>query len=229
MSEGPRRRLHLMIAGMVGLAFLIVVQLVNMQILRHEFYDGWAQWVRVREIQLAEPPRGVIRDRNGYLLAGNSVLYSIEVSPALVEDAERVSVELGALLHIPVSHISGLLTSDKPWVQIAFPVSKDVGEQIKERGLFGISVRPVWQRKYPEGTLAAHLLGFRNAEGVGFYGVEGYYDKMLRPEMRSWEGPVDSFSQPVPWEALSVLLPRRGTDLALTVDRTLQALVEQKS
>jgi cell division protein FtsI/penicillin-binding protein 2 len=170
----------------------------------------------------------VIRDRNGHLLVGNAVMYSIEADTAYVVDAPGVAMALGQLLHVPVAQIEQWLRSDDPWIQIAPLVSKEVGEQIAAMGFRGITVRPLWERKYPEGWLASHALGFCNAEGWGFYGVEGFHDGLLQPKQVAREGPVDPASVQVPWTVAPVVLPQAGAELVLTLDRTVQALVEEE-
>lgn len=228
MAEGPRRRLRLVSTLLIGLVLVVVAQLVKVQVVDHRFYEEWAEYQRVRPIVMAEPPRGVIRDRNGHLLAGNSVLYSVEADPAYVVDAEAAAVALGVLLHTPAADIEQLLRSDAPWVQIRSPVAKEVGEQIAALGLPGVTVRSLWKREYPERALASHVLGFCNAEGRCFYGVEGFYDVALRPEQVEQEGPLDSGSDQIPWAVAPVVLPRPGAELLLTLDRTVQALVEEE-
>jgi cell division protein FtsI/penicillin-binding protein 2 len=228
MAEGPRRRLRLVSTLLIGLVLVIVAQLVQVQIVDHRFYEEWAKDQRVRPIVMAEPPRGTIRDRNGHLLAGNAVMYSIEADTAYVVDTEATGAALGSLLQASVAHIEQLLESEDPWVQIASPVSKEVGEQIATLELPGITVRSLWTRKYPEGALASHSLGFCNVEGVGFYGVEGFYDALLQPERIECEGPVDPASEQIPWTVAPVVLPQPGAGLVLTLDRTVQELVEEE-
>ncbi len=228
MAEGPRRRLRLVSTLLIGLVLVIVAQLVQVQIVDHRFYEEWAKDQRVRPIAVAEPPRGVIRGRNGHLLAGNAVMYSIEADTTYVVDTEAAAAALGSLLQVSVAHIEQSLEGEDVWVRVASPVSKRVGEQVAALGLPGITVRSLWTREYPEGALASHLLGFCNADGVGFYGVEGFYDTLLQPERMKWEGPVDPASEQIPWTVAPVVLPQPGTELVLTLDRTVQELVEEE-
>jgi cell division protein FtsI/penicillin-binding protein 2 len=211
---------------LVGCAIVIVAQLAKVQIADHAFYQGWGDEIRVRSIVMTEPPRGIIRDRDGNLLAGNAVLYSIEAAPSYVVDAGAAAAALAERLHIPAGHIEQQLTSDLSWVQIASPVSKEVGEEIAALRISGITVKSLWAREYPEGTLAAHALGFCNAEGIGFYGVEGFYDTQLKPERVERVVAVDPASDPIPWDVAPVVMPQPGTELILTLDRTVQALAE---
>jgi cell division protein FtsI/penicillin-binding protein 2 len=228
MAEGPRRRLRLVSTLLTGLVFVIVAQLVQVQLVDHRFYEEWATEQRQRPIAMDKPPRGTIRDRNGHVLAGNAVMYSIEADTAYVVDVEAAAAALGPLLHIPTAQIGQWLRSKAPWVHIASGVSKELGEQVAALGLRGITVKPLWTREYPEKQLASHAIGFCNAEGTGFYGVEGFYDMLLQPERVELEGPVDPASEQIPWTVAPVVLPQPGTELVLTLDRTVQALVEEE-
>ena len=233
MAEGPRRRLLLLITLLGGCALLTVAQLVKVQVLDHHFYARWAEEQWVRAVRMDQPPRGVIRDRDGRLLAGNGVRYSIEAAPAYVADTQEAAKKLAAVLHMPASHFEGQLSSRdeagelRTWIRIASSVSKAVGEQVADEEIRGVTTKPLWKREYPEGTLASHTLGFATQE-TGYYGVEGFYDTMLQPEPVEWVGPVDVESAPVPWEPISGEFPRRGVDLNLTLDRTVQALAEDE-
>ncbi len=233
MAEGPRRRLMLLITLLVGSVIVVVIQLVKVQVVDHEFYRNWALEQQVRAITMDTPPRGVIRDRDGYLLAGNGVRYAVEAAPAYIVDKAGAAEKLASVLHTPASHIETALSSRgqdqqlRHWVLLAPSVSRDVGEGVKDLNVSGITVRPLWERSYPQGTLASHTLGFSTMI-TGYYGVEGYYDVMLRPEVLEWVGPVDVASLPIPWHPVAGELPRRGVDLELTLDRTVQALAEEE-
>lgn len=228
MAEGPRRRLRLVSILLIGLVLLIVAQLVQVQVLQHTFYKEWAGDQHERRIVIGEPPRGVVRDRHGNLLAGNAVMYSIEADTAYVVDVDETAAQLGLVLHVPAAEVKRLLESDGPWIQIKSPVSKSTGEEIADLKLPGIAVRALWKRAYPEGVLASHVLGFCNAEGQGYYGIEGFHDGLLQPVRVEWHGPVDPASEQMPWAVAPVVLPQPGTELVLTLDRTIQALVEEE-
>ena len=109
MAEGPRRRLRLLGIVLVGLVFVLVAQLVQVQIINHGFYAAWAQEQQRQFVIIVEPPRGVIRDANGHLLAGNSVMYSIEADTRYVRDVEATATELGLHLHMPAAEIERTL------------------------------------------------------------------------------------------------------------------------
>lgn len=233
MAEGPRRRLLFLMTLLTGGVLLAVAQLVKVQVLDHQFYARWAEEQRVRAVRMDQPPRGVIRDRDGHLLAGNGVRYAVEAAPAHVADKGEAAEAMAAVLHLPASNLEARLSKRdaqgdyRQWIRIAPSVSKEVGEQVASLGIGGVTVKPLWQRAYPEGALASHALGFATAE-TGYYGVEGFYDAMLHPEPVEWVGPVDVESVPIPWQPIGGEFPRRGVDLVLTLDRTVQALIEEE-
>jgi Cell division protein FtsI/penicillin-binding protein 2 len=88
MAETLRYRLQFI--GLLAAAFTmtLLVQLTRVQVLDHRFYEEWGREQRERLITMADAPRGVIRDRDGYLLAGNGVMYAIEAAPAYVVDKQ---------------------------------------------------------------------------------------------------------------------------------------------
>ena len=231
MAEGPRRRLTLLIALLSVSLFVTVVQLFKVQVVDHAFYSKWAEEQRVRAVRMDQPPRGVIRDRDGHLLAGNGVRYAIEAAPAYVVNKSRAAEELASVLHMPASYLEARLSGRNEageylqWVRIASSVSKEIGERVAALDIAGVTIKPLWKRAYPEDTLASHVLGFSTVT-TGYYGVEGFYDAMLQPEPVEWVGPVDVASVPIPWEPIHGEFPRRGVNLELTLDRTVQALVE---
>jgi len=207
---------------------VIVVHLVRVQVVDHDDYEEWAHDQRVRLVVMADAPRGAIYDRDGNMLAGNGVRYAIEAAPAYVSDPLAVAEQVAPILEQPVKEIRDLLEGDGLWVQLAAQVSKEAGEQVAELGLLGITVRPTWVREYPEGDLAAHVLGFCTVEITGYYGVEGFYDTTLRPQPVEWEGPVDTANEQIPWAVAPIVLPDPATSLVLTIDRTMQAFAEQE-
>jgi cell division protein FtsI/penicillin-binding protein 2 len=223
----------LLIALLIACLLVVVVQLIKVQIVDHQFYLRWAEEQSVRAITMDRPPRGTIHDRDGRLLAGNEVRYAIEAAPAHVTDTEKAAVQLASVLHMPALYLKTVLESQddegelRKWVRVAPSVSKQMGEQVASQGIGGVTARPLWEREYSEGALASHALGFCTTV-TGYYGVEGFYDTMLRPEPVRWVGPVDIASVPIPWQLVSGEFPRRGVNLELTLDRTVQMLVEEE-
>ncbi len=225
MSERPRRRLNALASILALICLLIVVKLVDIQVIQHARLVDEGERTRQTHQDL-KPVRGQVWDRNGNLLIGNVVKYDVSASPPLVSDPAFTAVFLSHVLGMDARDLMDSLTSDEGWVPIARQVPKESGDKIIDKGLVGVAVDPVWRRTLPEGTLAAHLLGFVNADGVGYYGVEGYYDEQLKGIQGSREYQRDSWNLFIPLSLVEEQPCEPGADLVLTVDRTVQALVE---
>lgn len=236
MVETVYVRLRFVLLGLAILAGLIIVQL-----LRIEFDRGTADRLKDLEHTLSRypkeysPERGHIYDASGELLATNDVEYEVGISPAYVISPEDVATQLSSILDKSVTDILDATNSKNPYVLIERPVSAEVGDKIKamqkafeedqsQPDLRGIDLAPIQHRFYPNGPLAAPVLGFvaYNTEGkqVGYYGIEGFYNDLLSGR------PVKGFEEVVPLNAQPAPLPDEGADLYLTLDRDVQHLVE---
>jgi cell division protein FtsI/penicillin-binding protein 2 len=227
MLKRPERRLNFMAFALVALCLLLLNQLVRIQVLAHHELSEEGLALRTRQSDL-EPMRGRVWDRKGHLLVGNLVQYDISAAPTLVSDPFRTAATLGVVLEMDAMELLNKLSGDSLWVSIARGVSQEMGERVMGKGLVGITVEPVWRRTFPEGILAAHVLGFVNAEGQGYYGVEGYYDGELRGQPGTRVYQRDPWNQLIPLGLADDEPPQPGVDLVLTLDRTVQALVEEE-
>jgi cell division protein FtsI/penicillin-binding protein 2 len=103
-----------------------------------------------------------------------------------------------------------------------------VGETIIEWDIVGLQAEPRAKRVYPEGDMGAHLLGFVNSNGNGFYGVEGFYDDMLRGKAGLQTGERSPFGEIIPLGPSHYMPPIGGAMLYLTVDRSVQHMIERE-
>lgn len=231
MFERPRRRLNFLAFVLVILSLVILGQLVRVQVFSYEKYSREGELVRIRRSDL-KPQRGRVWDRSGDLLVSNLAHYDISAAPILIGDPDEVagilSAHLGSRLEMSTGDMADLLSTDAPWVNIARDVPQEIGDKVVKEEIAGITVNPVWVRTYPEGDLAAHLLGFVNAEERGYYGVEGYYDQDLRGQHGTRIYQRDPWGSIIPLGLADDKPPEPGVDLELTIDRNVQAVVEME-
>jgi cell division protein FtsI/penicillin-binding protein 2 len=229
MLERPRNRLKFLTLALVLVCLLLVGRLVHVQIFLHADLSHKGESVRSTENSV-EPMRGRIWDRAGRLLAGNVAKFEISATTDYISDVGKVTrklaSELGSHLDMTTKELSRTLSSDDKWVSIARGVPQEVGEEILAEEIGGIEAEPHWRRIYPESRLAVHLLGFVNAKGNGFYGIEGYYDGELRGQPGAQTFQQDPWGGIIPLDLTEHELPQPGVDLVLTLDRNVQALVE---
>ncbi len=224
MIDTVSRRLTIVSVVLVVVGGLLLARLVALQFqLDPEvaaYFLGIADSAYRRRREVV-PPRGLIYDRDGNLLATNMIEYEVGISPALVSDRTGTAILLAELLDMDEVEVLDALDLDDPWVLLARPVPAVVGEQLESLDLPGVSISPIQRRFYPQGALAAHVLGFVGLDGHGYYGVEGYYQDRLAGRTTVTE------ESEIPFERIPGPVPRPGADLVLTIDREVQYLAEQ--
>lgn len=222
------RRIPIVIGVLVVMSSLLVFALSRFQWLEpdveREFrLRGAANTSSVRRLP-AE--RGLIYDRDGQPLAFNSIQYAIGVSPNLVTDPVALARELGVILDMDVGTIFDRISRPVSWVQIARPVSADVGQRIAGLNQISVTIEPLTDRFYPQGNLMGPVIGFviEDRDGKnGAVGVEESYDDYLAGSVQEQEISTIPFELQVPLNPDN----QRGRDIILTIDRDVQFLVEE--
>ncbi len=220
-------RIYTVMAVMCAAGLVLVGQLIRWQVIEHYRFVALAEAEHQDELVLP-PRRGDIRDRSGYLLAADIIQYDVSVSPKILSDPYATADRLSSLLDIPRDELLQDLTSTVTWVPIANAVPQTAGETLMEWEIVGLQVQPNSRRVYPEGNMAAHLLGFVNDNGNGFYGIEGYYDNMLRGKPGLQTGERSPFGEIIPLGPSHYVPPVSGATLYLTIDRNIQYLIERE-
>src|SRR3989344_3572795 len=213
----------LMLLGAVLIGRLFFLQIIN-----HGFYLALAQGQRnLSSVSTGE--RGSIfaqdKDGNRYLLATSRQVSFVFISPPEIPDTKEASETLGKILNLEPSAVLALIEQQKSNLYVV--VKKDISEEeektVKVLTLSGVYIGKENRRYYPHGAFAAHVLGFVNQDGVGQYGVEGYYDKQLRGK----EGIKTQITNPASY-LFSIFNDtfEDGSDLVLTLDYNIQAVAE---
>jgi cell division protein FtsI/penicillin-binding protein 2 len=226
-SPMNRRRLLVLISGLVFGVTVIVGRLVYFQVLKHDELRSEVDEQRTREKEQT-PSRGYIADVTGHILALDVIEWDISVSPTLVFDRAELADSLSELLGLPRAEVSATLTSEEPWIQIATGVDYETGEAIASLQAEGLMCEPHAQRFYPEGGLMAHVLGFVNSTGTGFYGVEGYYNQLLKGNDGQLRVEQNAAGKELPIPPLGEIPSQAGTSLILTLDRNVQFIAGQE-
>lgn len=229
MSALLRLRIRFLLLLGAPLVLLLLWRLVDLQVVHGAEYYQRALSERLRPFSFPESPRGTIYDRNGFPLAVSEPRYAVIASPPFVRDLQKTAEQLSPILGVSPQEISRRILSAGSGISLGPYVTPKQAEEIEELNLPGIQVELRWVRRYPYETMAAPLLGFVSPGGQGFYGVEGFYDRVLSPWAESPTLEVDpSGDQPLPHEEGKFSNPRRGNDLVLTLDLAMQAIAEEE-
>lgn len=220
MNNSQLRRMWTIVIGLGFAVVVIIGRLIAFQVVQGAEWRQMAEEAQGTVVQVI-PDRGIIYDRNGAVLAGNSADYLVAAAPNLITQPEEMATALAPILQKPRYEILALLQAEAPYVILEPRVAPEVADAIRALPYGGIQIDPRPRRIYPQGELMCHVLGYVDYDGVGGSGVEGYYQYEL-----AGEAAVDirSISPLTPQRSV---IAREGSDLILTIDRTVQYMVEQ--
>jgi cell division protein FtsI/penicillin-binding protein 2 len=205
----------------------VIVKLFYIQILNAHTLAG--EYVQTRRIY---PERGKILDRNARPLAVNETKYLLFVEPKKIERKDYLASDLDKILKIGEATIEARIDESKDWVRVHSGVTKEMKDAITRLNLAGVGFDEERERYYPEASLSAHILGFvgKNSEGenLGYFGIEGYYDKELTGLTGLLKTERDLIGRPIFFGTQEKVDSQDGGDLILTIDGAVQALVKKK-
>lgn len=212
----------------LGLALgAIGVRLVDLQVLGGQHFDELAADQRVRSVTLAAE-RGSIFDRNGNDLALSVPQQTVYADPREVRDPERAASLLAPIVHVDEAALAKRLAApDLAFVYVARKVSDATVAKVKALHLEGIGFVPESKRFYPAGRLAAPVLGFVGTDNDGLGGLESDYERFLRGRPGTVVAEEDPSGREIPATQRRDEPARRGGDLVLTLDQSLQWELER--
>jgi stage V sporulation protein D (sporulation-specific penicillin-binding protein) len=233
---------------LIAFACSIVVNLFKISITDNEKYQVLANENQFGST-IVKANRGSIYDANGKILAQSATVYSIIINPnALLqvsknsgtEEFERQRDAAATILSEELSEVTYDEVVKKfekttvKWVCIKKQVEKPVADRILERAdeekLVGnlIYTEQDTKRYYPQGELAAAVIGFTNYEGNGIYGIESYYNEYLAGVDGKVISATDAQGNAMPYKNDKIYAAQDGNSVYLTIDMTLQYYVERE-
>ena len=138
--------------------------------------------------------RADILDRNGSILATNLITNALYAKPNLMIDKQKAAKELVKIFpDLKLLNLVSQFEGTKKFIWIKRKISPEQMQAVHELGEPGLKFGPREMRLYPNGRLAAHVLGgvrygrqsVHSAELVGSAGVELQFDKFLQDELGS--------------------------------------------
>lgn len=208
-------------------AVALVVRLVHLQVVRHEELASFAldQQTRLATIQT---PRGTIYDRNLKPLAMSVPVEKVIVNPRQLPDRALAAQMLASVLGIDAAKLAERIeqayAAGRGYLEIAKRVDSETAGRLRGLGVDWIAFEDSNIRRYPNGTLASHLLGGVNHEEHGNGGVELRFDDELSGDPGYERVIADvrhrGFDSTVEREA------HLSRDLMLTIDRRIQYVAD---
>ncbi|NLL51848.1 MAG: PASTA domain-containing protein [Peptococcaceae bacterium] len=192
--------------------------------------------------------RGMIVDSQGNILAKSVPTRDVFADPKtltaslmknnknmtdeeLTAKKKEIAEKLAAILNKDGQDILNLLSQNSSWVSLARQADLDKTNKIEELKIPGVGFTDTYKRVYPAGTMGASILGIVNMAGDGVEGLEYYYDKELNGEIELEAANEEAAESEETAESNLNSLQNNvqtGLNLKLTLDPTIQHLVEQE-
>ena len=205
----------------------IIVKLFFLQILNEKGYV--ADYLTTRPVH-AE--RGIIYDRNQSPMAVNQMTYQLFAEPKKLADLPGTISKLKDILRMETASLEARMDPKKDWVRVAINLDKSTRDQINNLNINGLGFDNESDRYYPEASLSAHILGFvgkdDQGDSVGYFGIEGFYDKELAGLPGLIRSERDLVGRPIFAGTQERVDPENGRDLILTIDKAVQNIVKKK-
>ncbi len=230
-----RQRLGFIAMILMVVSVLLIARLLSFQFqldpeVEEQLYNIASAAGRTVEYQ---PNRGRIYDRNGEVLAVNSLVYRVGISPGALnpgrEARRQAATDIARILNLNELDVYNQLLPEiidnapvyPSYVPLASPVSLEQGEALEALDLPGMVIEPIYRRDYPQEELMNQIIGFTNFESQGYWGIEQEYQSVLagQTKIATETGLLVDVSDDV--------LIRDGQDLVLTIDREAQWFVQQ--
>ena len=171
LDKTPRRTM--LVAAAFSLVFLVIAGRLVMFGFKPQAIDRVLSTAS-DQVAAARPD---ILDRNGEVLATDVKVMSIFAEPRrLIDKDEAVELLTAALPDVNAAELRKKLGSRKGFVWVKRAVTPKEQQEVFHLGLPGVGFLPENKRVYPNGPIAAHVLGFANLDGVGISGLEKYID-----------------------------------------------------
>lgn len=240
MRRARRRQMFIFLLVCAGMIVLLG-RLYYWQVLESQQGYRLAQLANDEHTQalVLDAPRGLIYDAEGHILATNVVRDDVYVEPIQfsIDHSNNFQSDLATLvatLHqvlpeVAVDKLNRDFSLNAQAVRIAVHIDPAQSEQLRSLHLEDVFLEPRTWRIYPQGELAAQVLGYvtqNDGANHGVYGIEGQYDALLAGKPGSFVAETDLNGNPLIVGASAEQPARNGANLSLTIDSGVEYMVQ---
>lgn len=224
-------RLNLIFIFFIFLWAAIISKLFFVQIVRFDFYKALAQGQQ-KFLSEVQGKRGTIFLKDGgreIPLAVNRLWTFCYISPREIKNKEETMGKLGATLSLEKDKILekiNLQNEESSFLILKQKLNEEEISNIQKINLPGVYLAEESLRDYPQESLASQVVGFLGGEGNGQYGIEGYWNEVLRGR----QGFLEGEKGPLGFLFLNpegYLADKNGSDILLTIDYNVQFMAEK--
>lgn len=225
--QAPRgfhyRHAFLLVVALLCLSALIY-RLVYLQVLDNEYLQSQGKARAVRVVPLMAQ-RGLIMDRHGEPLAVSSPVNSVWINPTEADLQDPNWKKLASVLNLdPQETLQKIQQKQrKQFMYLKRHIPPAMAKKVESLDLAGVHLQTEYQRFYPAGEVAAHVLGTTNLDHHGIQGLELAFDESLAGKNGHYRVLKDGFGSKVEGYR-DKKNPQSGQDLILSLDSRIQYL-----
>jgi len=233
-------RASVVLSILLGLFVVMVGRVAYLQTYGREKTIGRADRQQHEHRVLPARP-GNIFDRNGLVMAGTVETKTLFVDPKFMQayyqqpghslaEMDVALAKLGQLIEKTSYELAQLLSdrAGSRFIKIAKELDDPTVAAIEKLDLPGVGVVPAFERSYPMGSLAAHVLGGCGADGVGLDGLELKYHSLITGKDGFEYETKNARRQPIGVDSDNYMAPQPGQHLVLSIDANIQLMAEQE-
>ncbi|RMG35035.1 MAG: penicillin-binding protein 2 [Planctomycetota bacterium] len=225
-------RIQLLLTAVVVAWVVLLVRVLTLSVPGEPTARERVQRQQTVTVHLPARP-GDIVDRSGEVLLATTVVRpSLYVVPAQIVHRWQLARRLAGVLHLDAAELFARLdrNRDKQFLWVKRRLSEEQRRRVEAMGLppgtYGF--RDEYLRVYPQGTLACHVLGWRDIDGVGRAGVERSCGELLRGRDGRRVLRVDALRKAVAVDERASVEPAPGATVRLTIDAAIQRFAETR-
>lgn len=227
----PVQRVRVWYALLLAVFGIFAVRVFYLQVIRYDYYKNAARSDQLKQYTIPAE-RGIITAHFGdgtVPIVLNQKLYTLYADPTIVKHADTAAAKLQPVIGGNVDAIAKLLkTKGTRYVVLKKKLTPAQNKKVLAFKLPGVGTLEQDYRTYPQGTLAAQLLGFVDDSGKGEYGLEQALDDELAGKPGQLKAVTDVNGVPLAASSGNVsIAPVSGDNAQLTIDVGMQAGLEK--
>lgn len=207
----------------IGLVFLgLIYRMIDLMVVDRAFLQRQGNMRAVRTIDMPAY-RGIIADRNGYPLAVSTPVAAVWVDPQSFKADNTQMSELARLIGRSKQAITQEVEThrNREFIYLQRQLPPLAGNTIKNLDIPGVFIKQEYRRFYPEGPIAAHVVGLTNIDDNGQEGLELAYNKWLKGDAGQRRVIKDRYGHIVS-DVTLIQQPQPGKNLVLSIDKRIQ-------
>jgi cell division protein FtsI (penicillin-binding protein 3) len=206
------------------------VRLFYLQIIRHDYYRKAAYQGQYKEYEIPAE-RGVIEAHDGDRVVPivlNEKKYTLFADPKYIKEPREVADEVQKIIGGNTNEYEEKMRASSRYAVLAKKLGREQRQKLDDLDIKGLGTREESYRTYPQGQLAAQVLGFVNDEGEGKYGIEQALQGQLKGTPGQLKAITDAKGVPLVANKDNVsTAPKSGKRVVLTIDISMQQQVEE--